>query len=62
MAAVRTALFITILYLCAAGQARLALLSAVAFSPDGRFALSASDNGLKIWDMSEWTKAQEARR
>ena len=37
-------------------------ISAVAFSPDGRFALSASDKNLKIWDVSEWTKAQEARR
>ncbi len=34
----------------------------VAFSPDGRFALSAGGDGLKIWDVSEWTAPQTARQ
>ncbi len=34
-----------------------------AFSPDGRFALAQSDSEtLKLWDVSEWTQPQEARR
>ncbi len=34
-------------------------LTSVAFSPDGRFALSGSgDNTLKLWDVSEWTQAR----
>ena len=39
-------------------------VTSVAFSPDGRFALSgrALDNTLKLWDVSEWTQPQEARR
>ena len=32
---------------------------AVAFSPDGRFAVSGSaDETLKLWDVSEWTQAR----
>jgi WD40 repeat protein len=38
-------------------------LKSVAVSPDGRMALSGSDDHtLKLWDISEWTKPQEARR
>ena len=38
-------------------------VNAVAFSPDGRFALSGSDdNTLKLWDVPEWTQPREARR
>lgn len=33
----------------------------VAMTPDGRFALSACDGGMKLWDISEWTQPQSAR-
>ncbi len=40
-----------------------AVIGWVAFSPDSRFVLSDSDNKtLKLWDVSEWTQPQEARR
>ena len=40
-----------------------ARVQSVAFSPDGRFALSGSyDETMKLWDVSEWTQPQEARR
>ena len=35
------------------------VVTSVAFSPDGRLALSGSDdNTLKLWDVSEWTQAR----
>ncbi len=38
-------------------------IECVAFSPDGRFALSgSSDQVVKLWDVSEWTQPQEVRR
>jgi len=38
-------------------------VGSVAFSADGRFVLSGSnDRTLKLWDVSEWTQPQEARR
>ena len=58
----------TVLWDASSGQKIVTLeeiddyISAVAFSPDGRFALSASGGDLKIWDLSEWTRAQDARR
>lgn len=37
-------------------------VTSVAISPDGRMALSAGDTTLRLWDVSEWTQPQEARR
>ncbi len=38
-------------------------VAALAFSSDGRFVLSGSDDKtLKLWDVSEWTQPKEARR
>jgi hypothetical protein len=42
----------------------------MAFSPDGRFALSGGDSTfsgspgttLKLWEIGEWTQPREARR
>ena len=36
-------------------------VEAVAIPPDARFALSSSDNALKLWDLSEWTQLPKAR-
>ena len=36
---------------------RTGAVMSIVFSPDGRFALSGSDdNTLKLWDVSEWTR------
>ena len=35
-------------------------VEAVAIPPDARFALSSSDNALKLWDLSEWTQPPKA--
>ena len=38
-------------------------VTSVAISPDGRAALPGSpDTTLRLWDISEWTQPQEARR
>jgi WD40 repeat protein len=34
----------------------------VKFSPDSRLALSCGRDGARLWDVSEWTQAQEAKR
>jgi WD40 repeat protein len=37
-------------------------VTSVAFSPEGRFAVSGGDdNTLKLWDVSEWTAPQSAQ-
>ncbi len=36
-------------------------VEAIAIPPDARFALSSSDNALKLWDLSEWTQPPKAR-